>query len=278
MGTTDGYVGSLELLPPGSDLPKKFNLVFVSEGYPPTSTSTSLPQFREHVQGVLSQLETTPAFVAHARWLNVLLLHVVSAEAGADRGTDQARTYFDARFPGTFPGSLLPPQLLLVDEVLVRETVADALAKYAQQQEKLALPHKIIVLVNTPYDGGSGGNGDGIAVASTAIRVRTALHELGHTFGLVDEYPSGGGTGPNLSTEVSPLPTWWEGLVSGETPRPTHAGPSIGFHTVGVFEDLELSPTHYRSQWLCRMRTSVHDAFCRVCSTCIQARLQPPTL
>lgn len=278
MGITDGHVLGLELKSPVTDHPKKFNLIFVAEGY--TSAPDSQNLFDSHVQEVLSQIDRTPAFAPLSRWFNILLLRVASIHEGADRGTDQARTYFDARFPGTFPGSLLPPHLLLVDEVLVHDTVAHELDAYAQQYalpQELALPHKIIVLVNTPFDGGSGGNGDGIAVASAAIHVRTALHELGHTFGLVDEYPSGGGPGPNLATAISPLPAWWEGLV-GETPRPTHAGPGIGFHTVGVFEDLEISPTHYRSQWLCRMRASLHDAFCQACSRCIQERLRPPTL
>jgi hypothetical protein len=110
---------------------------------------------------------------------------------------------------------------------------------------------------------------------------RTVLHELGHTFGLVDEYPAGGGWGPNLSLgyDLAILP--WRDLVLAASPPvpplPTFGrgdgSDGISLATVGAFVDPAL-PGWYRSQWLCRMRYSRHEAFCKVCSGYIDRALE----
>ncbi|HWO24092.1 MAG TPA: M64 family metallopeptidase [Kofleriaceae bacterium] len=274
MGHTNGTV--LELVPSQlcdlSQFGGRFNLVIVSEGYGGRSELWQ-SQFEADANRVIKQLQTTAPFMNHLDALNIFLLHVYSEEEGAARSGTEVRSYFGATFAGTSPGSDRPSQLLLVDEPLVYETVAAQLAELAlQSNQDLGPPHKIIVLVNTPFDGGSGGSGYGIAVASRAMEIRTALHELGHAFGLVDEYPHGGaGVGPNLSHTHAPLP--WEAQAAA-TPQPTLAGATTTLDTVGAFTDPDFERVAYRSQWLCRMRYCCHPAFCRACSNYISEQLQ----
>jgi len=252
---------------------QRFNLVLVAEGY----RAGDRAMFEGDVAAVVDRLRAAAPFAAHPGAFNVFRLDVWSVEPGASRGAASVNTYFRAQFPGTFAGSSAPPQLLLVDEDLVLATVEQQLAQTFKK--KVCLPHKIIVMVNTEYHGGSGGAGDGIAVASRAhgpaVTARTVLHELGHAFGLIDEYPAGGGWAPNLAhaSDRDRLP--WEDLVpaSASLPSMGGAGSGISFATVGAFADPDL-PGWYRPQWLCRMRYSRHDAFCKVCARYIERALQ----
>lgn len=255
---------------------RRFNLVFVAEGY----RLIDRLKFERDVDSVLASLQNTAPFGPHIGSINVFRLDVWSMETGADRGTaDPVNTHFDAVFPGTFAGSAAPPQLLVVDEKIVLARVS------YHFQGRASLPHKIIVLVNSEHYGGSGGAGDGIAVASRyrgdGTMERVVLHELGHTFGLVDEYPAGGGWGPNLSNyfDIMALP-WKDLVVSSPTPvlLPTIRSPGVGagisFATIGAFQDPDL-PNWYRPQWLCRMRFTRHDSFCTVCASHIERALKP---
>jgi hypothetical protein len=271
MGATDGEVLKLERISHSyRKIEETFNLVFVAEGYSEELQS----RFEGDVQEIMDQLAQTAPFKDRLAAFNFFRLPVASTQDGADRGPIAVRTYFDAEFPGTLPGSELPRQLLVVNEQLVLETVKAAFE--GRFGSDASLPHKIIVLVNTIYDGGSGGSADGIAVTSRSFGIRTALHELGHTFGLVDEYPSDGGVGPNLADTLD-LP-WQAKVNTFLTPLPTVAaldGPAITFETIGAFVDPAFSPVRYRSQWLCRMRYCCHDAFCSVCADHIDGQLAP---
>ncbi len=107
----------------------------------------------------------------------------------------------------------------------------------------------------------------------------TAMHEFGHTRGLVDEYAySATFTGtlnedavPNVTANLNRATCKWGDLATPGGPWPTRggSGPQMFLGDietrVGLFEGGYLySNGLYRSQLSCRMR-SVTDKFCAVC-------------
>jgi hypothetical protein len=289
MSESEGTVEQLVLLWGDGRVGAAFNIVIVAEGY----RDDDLDTFAGDARAVLGQLKANEPFASNIDAFNVFRLDVASDEAGADDQTGQRATYFDAHFEA------YPPQLLLVNAELVETTIQDQLRE-GEGAEDVPV-HKAIVLVNTPRDGGSGGIGEAVCVCSREYGAANALHELGHTFGLTDEYtPEGPGEvskavrqrlreleavereaawdaiWPNLS--ISPckddLPQPWAALIKLGTRLPTTRKPEeppLPLDTVGAFADLDSS--FYRPQWECTMRDS-EDTFCAVCANYILTQIQ----
>jgi hypothetical protein len=295
MSTSDGTVKQLVLLSGDGNVGAAFNIVLVAEGY----RDEDLGTFASDAEDVLAQLTRNEPFASNIKAFNVFRLDVASTEAGADDQTGKRATYFDAHFAS------YPPQLLLVDSGLVESEVQGYLT--SGDGSKAAV-HKAVVLVNTPRDGGSGGVGEAVCVASRAYGAATILHELGHTFGLTDEYaadgpgelplamrlrvrqlraakreqraaerpPVGAPRWPNLSISYrrQDLPEPWAALIDHDTPLPTIRGrdePPLPPDTVGAFPDL--NSDCYRPQWDCTMR-DCEDPFCAVCRDFINTEIR----
>ena len=283
MGANDGQIVGLSLLLGDGNVGKRFNIVVVAEGY----RSEELPNFASDADAVLAKLTTSPPFASSIGALNVFRLDVASKMSGADQGTNLVDTYFDASFDASMP------RLLLVDEKLVESTVSAAITT---SSGAAAPNHKIIVLVNTPQDGGSGGTTNGIAVCASGpssdgdVYERTVLHELGHTFGMADEYPNETASlfvfkkksGATTTTDIMPnlsrtyvkdsLPQPWQSLVNTTVlPTVRAAGaPPLPEDTVGAFPVDDTG--YYVPQWKCTMQDS-RDAYCVVCATCIGSQI-----
>lgn len=115
---------------------------------------------------------------------------------------------------------------------------------------------------------------------------QAALHELGHSFGLADEYEHPGPAGvryrrdlPNVSDQADARQTRWGARDFGQLPtNPTlrhnlpnpHPAGTIGTFQ-GAFYD---SNDYYRPSYDCKMR-EVSSPFCEVCASHIVKVLTP---
>ncbi len=134
---------------------------------------------------------------------------------------------------------------------------------------------EILVIVNDPTYGGSGGP---MAVVSTnGAAVQVAQHEYGHSFTrLADEYTSaypgfpacsdisGPACEPNVTDQVVRTLIKWFPWIDPGTPIPTPGG--FGSGVVGLFQGARyLSTGMYRPQSSCTMQT-LGAPFCKICS------------
>jgi hypothetical protein len=121
---------------------------------------------------------------------------------------------------------------------------------------------------------------------TTDVAATVIAHELGHCFGLGDEYVgpkqtmtyTGGEPGdPNLTIETDRTKVKWGSLIAANTPVPTTSTPAgwVSDRDVGLFQGgLRRFPKGvYRPSDDCRMN---HDAtpFCRVCADTVTAALR----
>lgn len=145
----------------------------------------------------------------------------------------------------------------------------------------------VVVLVNKPVRGGAGGGKDRPAwVTTTSAPTETweavALHELGHSFGLADEYDDASQTTPepnplepNVSKEMDAAKTSWAARrTPGHPAVPTcPAGAPAPLGVVGTFEGARYRKTgRYRPTAECLMQRT-DKGFCEVCKAHIAATI-----
>ena len=124
------------------------------------------------------------------------------------------------------------------------------------------------------------------ATTGNTLSPDVLLHELGHAFGLQDEYAfedAGEYTGPpkpwrNISARPEPKNTPWQSLVNQDRDCLTYAAGNQwegSREDVGTFQGAGYDPKErYRPSHTCRMRDPAKD-FCTVCSDVILAELDP---
>jgi hypothetical protein len=216
----------------------RIDVVILGDGY----TSTEMSKFAVDAETFTVGLLGQEPFREYEAYFNVFRVDVISSESGADhpsRGVYK-NTALDAAYDCSGITRLICVNTTKVNEVLNRSLSA------AQRE-------LVIVLVNDPEYGGSGGS---VAVSSThASGVEIVLHEVGHSFGLLaDEYES---SPPTCNNTVEPSqvnvtretnrtlikwnvgggpPTGW---VEFSMPVPTPAGTP----GVGLFEGAKYCPT-----------------------------------
>lgn len=154
------------------------------------------------------------------------------------------------------------------------------------------VPHnKVLVVMNRDERGGAGGFGSEIPSWTSNVSAdnerwtQIALHELGHAFGLADEYVTeGNGTPapdplePNVSEDPDPLSVSWQDsvtIVNGDVPSlPFGAASPFGADAIGTFQGARYdSAKYYRPAAECRMLW-VNRQFCPVCTAHIDAAVK----
>lgn len=244
----------------GSDSDNRLKFVIVGDGY----TRAELRQFRSDAKLVQQTILATPPFDELAPC--IIRLDIPSSKSSAFRSAgERVDTYFGWHFDED------EPHVIDVDRDKVVATVRAALPPHWKE-------HKILVLVNAPEVFGGGGiftpHSDrrvtGIAIASNASGCETIMHELGHAFGLADEYaasPIIGDSPPNIASDPDKLPAFWRARLTAHVKRPT---PGDDRDVVGAFA-ASRGPAHYRPQYSCIMKSaSSLDRYCKVCADWIQ--------
>lgn len=245
--------------PPGD----RYDITFVSDGY----TATDLPVFRRHVRDVVARLQATTPFREYWGYINVHRVELASRGPGlaGGRGGPSA---LGTRIPtGVAPNQRIPSG----DDDRVERAAARAPGADA-----------VVVLGFDPFRSVAK---DGNAYVSTWEDrfPRVAVHELGHTIGLLlDEYadgdPSGwdfltanalvegvkrlSGWGANVTTHTDRDAVPWRHWLAPGVPVPTPAGAD---HAVGVYAGAyHLQRRWHRPAPTCLMRKT-DEPFCVVC-------------
>lgn len=285
MSTSDGTVIGATQIFGSAPRNRAFNVVLLAEGF----TSAQQNDFNNACSAFATAFRTTAPFDELSPALNIFRVNVSSTDSGADDpastgGTGASvRTYFDATFGANN-----------IRRLLVCNT-STALQVAAAQVPEFTV---VLVVVNSPVYGGSGGSVGTYSLASGATEI--AIHEMGHTaFGLADEYPSyagGNETGhdhhpagepsePNVTTNTHRNTLKWRWAVAATTAIPTMSNPNcsqvdgrpspVPTGTVGLFEGAHYYHCGgYRPEYDCKMRT-LGVPFCRVCREVIWNRISP---
>ncbi len=193
----------------------RVDIVIMGDGY----TAAGLQQYGVDVEALTTALFSQEPFRTYQRYFNVHRIDVVSAQSGSDHPASGVwrETTLQSTYDCAGITRLICVDQRAVNDVLVRSVSADS-------------RDIVVVLVNDPEYGGSGG---AVSVASVHPAVsEIMLHELGHTFGfLADEYEtesylcdaSTEPTAPNITIEPDRRLIKWRQWITAETPVPTEA-------------------------------------------------------
>ena len=192
----------------------RVDIAILGDGY----TSAELGKYRADADTVVAQFFADAPYNEYRPYFNVRLAGVVSQQSGADHSERSPAVYVDTALDAAYncAGTV---RLICVNDEKVRAVLE---ATFAPAERDI-----VLVVVNDAQYGGSGGQW---AVASThSLSGILALHETGHSFGLLGDEYSGPGScsdqpeplGPNLTKQTDRTLIKWRHWISGTTPVPT---------------------------------------------------------
>ncbi|GEM_PF-3046281 len=257
----------------------KIDIVIVSDGY----QAEREKKFNGDAKAIKDRFLDTEPFKSHASDFNFHTVFLASEEGGAgydctgnvlrDRGCKN--DIRDTAFQTTFVVSGLADRLNLnIDASSARAAMPLKVAKLYEAASSVPYD-QIVLLTNTDRASGFAGLYFSVLTAYDARLEfpHVAVHELGHSFGLLgDEYSatndaclSGEPRIPlpvNIASGFNPLK--WSALVDkgAEIPTPDSKSNSV---EVGAFDGAYSCEEHYRPSATCKMRDSTHE-FCAVCA------------
>jgi hypothetical protein len=231
---------------------KRVNYVVLGDGY----KSNELSTYISDATNISNSLFNSSPFKEYKNFFNIYAIEVPSNESGADHpanGSDVVEPIFpmadvDNAFGSTFDAFGIHRLLVPMDNQSIITVLSNNFPSYDQ----------VMVVVNSPHYGGSGG---WLATSSTAASAsEIAIHELGHSFaGLADEYWAGdiyAAEKPNMTATSDPNTIKWKDWV--------------GTNSVGVFPHGSSGnqANWHRPHQNCKMRYLGVD-YCSVCSEAI---------
>jgi hypothetical protein len=227
---------------------KHFNLVILSDGY----TSSELPKFVTDATSFATAFFAEVPYLNYKKYFNVIIIKVPSNQSGASHpgtATDVTEPVnpvvtVDNYFGSAFDFGGIHRLLVATKSSAISTVLANNFPAYDQA----------LILVNSPYYGGSGGY---YSVASTnSASAQIAIHELGHSFpGLKDEYYPGdiyASEGINMTKQTNPSLVKWKNW--------------IGTNSVGIYQHCCIgnSSQWYKPHQNCKMQ-ALGPPFCPVC-------------
>lgn len=245
--STNASAYEVETLVQSGPSSNRVDLLILGDGY----RAEDQTKLTADANNIVESLKAHEVYRRYFGFFNVKVVHVISAEAGADQPNlgIQRDTALGASFR---TGNL--DYLTTHDSVATLNVAMDHASEFDQ----------LLLLVNDPKYGGSGGS---TAMATThPLSADIAIHEIGHTlFNLGDEYPSSSSPSyrANISTTAVRSELKWAAWVLPETPLPTPPGPMFS-DRVGAFQ---YTPSgYYRPvDTNCKMNNLSSD-FCPVCT------------
>ena len=229
----------------------RINLVVLGEGY----TASEMDTFETHANNFVNSMFSQSPFLEYSNYFNVYIIKVISEESGATHpGTasdeptgsnavpiSTVNNFFGAAYDSYGTHRLLySPNYNLITDVLA--------ANFPEYDQ-------VLILVNAPYYGGSGGTFPFAATDASSVEI--AIHELGHSFvNLKDEYWPGdiqAAEAINMTQNNSTSTIRWKNW--------------IGSNNVGAFRyaNSGTASTWYRPHQNCKMRY-LGTPFCAVCT------------
>jgi hypothetical protein len=230
------------------------NLIILSDGY----TITELSKFVTDATNFTTSFFNEIPYSNYKKYFNVFIIKVPSNQSGASHpgtATDEIEPAHpvisvDNYFGSTFDSYSIHRLLVASNTTAITNVLASNFPNFDHA----------LILVNSPYYGGSGGY---YPVASThSSSTQIALHELGHSFsGLNDEYWAGelyASEGINMTIEAFPSLVRWKNW--------------IGTNMIGIYQHC-CGGTSYlwnKPHQNCKMQF-LGSAFC---SVCVQATIE----
>ena len=227
------------------DSSNRLDIVVAGDGY----TSAEMGKYAGDVNGFLAAMFAQQPWAEYRPLMNIYRADVISPQSGAshpERGA-MSTTAFSASYNC---GGLL--RLVCVD---VREVNAVIGRSFGAAQHDL-----VFIIVNDTAYGGSGGPISVVSLNPASVEI--ALHEIGHTLGLLgDEYtdqppPCTIVSEPpfaNVTVQTARDAIKWNAWIAPSTPLPT-AGPSSG--VPGIYVGAHYCPSGvYRPTFNSKMRT-----------------------
>jgi hypothetical protein len=193
----------------------RVDIAVLGDGY----TAAEMAKYRTDAQQFIQSMFAQEPYKEYQRYYNVHRIDVVSNQSGADHSDRNPQVFVDTALDAAYNCANIQ-RLICVNNTKVNQVIA----------RTLPASHfdVILILVNDPEYGGSGGS---VAVASIhPSAVEIILHEVGHSFGLLaDEYAGGGPScNPNVeppevnATRANTLAAIkWNYWIAAGTPIPT---------------------------------------------------------
>lgn len=225
----------------------RINLVILSDGY----QTNELSQFITDATAFSNYLFSRSPYKEYKNYFNIHAIKVPSNQSGANHpgtASDVSEPVHPVLSVDNYFGSRFDAygihRLLVANSSTISTVLANNFPSY----------DLVLVLVNSPHYGGSGGQ---FAVSSTNGNAnKIALHEIGHAFvRLKDEYYAGdvyANEGINMTQTTNPLTVRWKNW--------------IGQNNIGIYQHCcgGDSANWYRPHQNCMMR-SLNASFCSVC-------------
>lgn len=230
------------------DNDKRINLVILGDGY----LATELSQFESDATAFMNDMFSQEPYASYENYFNVHIIKVISAESGASHpGTATDESTYSVpnatvnNYFGTAYDSYNVHRLLYTEN---QATISTVLA------HNFPMFDQALILVNSPYYGGSGGAYPITSTGEDAQEI--AIHELGHSFAdLKDEYYPGdllAAEAINMTQETDATLIKWKNW--------------IGTNNIGIYPYATsgTAATWNRPHQSCKMRYLGYD-FCSVC-------------
>ena len=243
-----GQVFDVDTLQYSGNKDKFINLVVLGDGY----VAAELPKFATDAQAFADYFFSWAPFQEYKSYFNVFCIKVPSNQSGASHpgtATDVTEPVFpvsqvDNYFGSAFDSYGIHRLVVAYNTSAITNVLATNFPSYDQ----------VIILVNSPEYGGSGGYYSVATMHSSSGEL--ALHELGHGFaGLHDEYWAGdnyAGEGVNMTKETSISKVRWTNWINT--------------NGVGIYQHCctTVSASWYRPHQNCKMRY-LGTSYCPVC-------------
>lgn len=165
----------------------RVDIAVLGDGY----TAAEIDKYKADVQLAMQRYFEQQPYAEYKKYFNVHRIDVVSNESGADHSNRVPAVFVDTALDAAYNCSGIQ-RLVCINTSKVNAVIARTLpASYFDI---------VLTIVNDPEYGGSGGS---IVVFSTnTFSAEIALHEVGHSFGLLaDEYTGGG---PSCNPNIEP--------------------------------------------------------------------------
>lgn len=224
----------------------RINMVVLPDGF----TAAEIPGFLTATQTITDYVFSQPPFQEYRNFFNVYTISVPSVQSGASHpgtATDITEpitpvTVVNNYFNSSFDVGGLHRLVVPLNSQAIYSVLNDNFPTYD-------IP---LVIVNSPYYGGSGGGVSTATLNGSATEVM--VHEMGHSFGnLRDEYWVGNGfESSNMTQESNPNLIIWKNW--------------LGTNGVGIYPYGASIPqsTWYHPYQGCKMQT-LGPPFCPVC-------------
>lgn len=267
------------------------NILVLGDGFDDSSMSV----FRDACVGLCAAIERSPWY-RRAPKLGVWRLDVVSASTDPVLGFPNPPCVSPPPAPlphvkfGARYGDLGNARMISGTEFLVNDELYALASPVVMPAGFTGFDHALVV-VNYPAYGGACGTSVAWASLAEGLLPALAIHELGHTFALNDEYEGPCGkadTGVFYPTKdrniaANPMDTEWQpwqalgfdSLLVNKAADATACDVKSPYPAtiVGAFEGGNLRHTgHYRPSQRCRMR-DLQDEFCPICEMAIANEL-----